>query len=637
MVFEIPSYEEWLQKLETLMKEIQLSEAADFMKLNYNCPDSEKTGEGKGSCGGGQNKKSNVSIPDIPEELMRGRDFDVLKSAAARNEFNLKTTKKDGMYETTYRVMISPKKVPQNWKSKTNSIDDTTTWYDPKYMKEVPFGNGKSTIIKPIDSEIEKKISLPAGKESGYLFRGMSYEEFENINKSGFIKTSAEYNFDFQGDMTFFTDSKETASNYASGFAPWQYGPTPDKPAVMIKIRDPGNHEPGTTEGEIGIKGKIPSDLIEEVYFGRPVSMTQGYTEIVNDKFNKSVYKGNGSSYKSTVAWESIPYKKQKHDSALEDAANFIKLNYNCPDSEKSGEGPGSCGGKNETHKDLPNGYKLTIKQSPFDKNQNTYEVTNSKGQMVLSTPHIKKLEKYTKDIKSIPQVPKPESKPPESIPVSKPAKPQGSELKSGPGKVTLTWSAPDSPGKMTSNQFRIEYPNKAATVITVRFPKTNTKIASKLTKVLASIPPKLAVTSKKFVLLDHTDKKDKEASIQYGKNFVTAASFNKIDQSVTFFDINESPISKDVLIHELVHALDSKHEMISRSDEYKKAVSMDSELGTKSRFTSSYARDSYRVKKNDPLEEDMADGVSQYLKDGNKFSERFPNRAKFYAKILGE
>lgn len=37
-----------------------------------------------------------------------------------------------------------------------------------------------------------------------------------------------------------------------------------------------------------------------------------------------------------------------------------------------------------------------------------------------------------------------------------------------------MIWSAPDAPGKMTSNQFRIQYPNKAATVITVRFPKTN-------------------------------------------------------------------------------------------------------------------------------------------------------------------
>ncbi|NLH78697.1 MAG: hypothetical protein GX465_16845, partial [Acidobacteria bacterium] len=322
-------------------KEVALNEAYKkiaqdifdtHVKLNYNCPADEKIGSGKGSCSGNTDNKSSDVIPDIPKDIVLGKDFDTIRAAINRKEFNLKTTKKEGMYETTYRIMISPKKIPQNWKSKINSIDSTTTWYDPKYMKEVPFGNGKSTILKPINPEMEKVISLPSGKESGYLFRGMSYEEFENINKSGFIKTLAEYNFDFQGDMTFFADDKGTASNYASGFAPWQYGPTIDKPAVMIKIRDPGNHEPGATEGEIGIKGKIPADLIEEVYFGHPVSMTQGYTEIINDKFNKSVYKGNGSSYKATVAWESRPYKNQKQ-------------NANCKQEEKVGSGPGSCSG----------------------------------------------------------------------------------------------------------------------------------------------------------------------------------------------------------------------------------------------------------------------------------------------------
>jgi hypothetical protein len=42
------------------------------------------------------------------------------------------------------------------------------------------------------------------------------------------------------------------------------------------------------------------------------------------------------------IRWE----KQQKQDSSyLEDVTNFIKLNYNCPDSEKVGSGPGSCGG----------------------------------------------------------------------------------------------------------------------------------------------------------------------------------------------------------------------------------------------------------------------------------------------------
>ena len=252
----------------------------------------------------------------------------------------------------------------------------------------------------------------------------------------------------------------------------------------------------------------------------------------------------------------------------LSDASNYSqKLNYNCPDSEKSGEGPGSCGGKTETH-----------------------------------------------------------------------SMPEPSKLKSEPGKVTLTWTAPDSPSKITGSQFKIQFLNNSTT-ITVRYPKSDTKAAPRLARMLASVPPKLAVNVKKFILTDNPNKTDAIASKQYGKEFITAASFNKIDQSIAFFGRNgfTASISKDVLIHELTHALDAKLGTISRTKEYKQAVEMDSKLGKKSEFTSSYARDSYKVKYNDPLEEDMADGVPQYLKDGNKFSERFPNRAKFYAKMLGE
>ena len=305
---------------------------------------------GPGSCGGNKpNEKHEPEKPifdGVPQDLKLGNEFKSEKQAVSRNEFNFKTEKKQGMYDTVYKIRVIPKKIPTEWKNKKDTLDDKNIWYDPTYMKEIPFGNGKSTVVIPINPEIENQMKLPSGKEEGYLFRGMSYEEFEGIKKNGYIKTEAQYNFDFQGDMTFFSDEKSTAANYASGFAPWQYAPTIDKPAIMIKVKDPGNHEKGTTEGEIGIRGKISDELITEVYVGRPVSMVEGYFEIVDDKYNNNVYRGNASPYKSNVIWEIIPYNKQKQDSSyLEDVTNFIKLNYNCPDSEKIGSGPGSCGG----------------------------------------------------------------------------------------------------------------------------------------------------------------------------------------------------------------------------------------------------------------------------------------------------
>jgi hypothetical protein len=60
--------------------------------------------------------------------------------------------------------------------------------------------------------------------------------------------------------------------------------------------------------------------------------MVEVYFEIVDDKYNNNVYRGNAFPYKSNVIWEIIPYNKQKQDSSyLEDVTNFIKLNYKCP------------------------------------------------------------------------------------------------------------------------------------------------------------------------------------------------------------------------------------------------------------------------------------------------------------------
>lgn len=212
------------------------------------------------------------------------------------------------------------------------------------------------------------------------------------------------------------------------------------------------------------------------------------------------------------------------------------------------------------------------------------------------------------------------------------------SDLKLQPAKITsLGTSKFGSSEKMRYEKFKLEF-SKASSNISIRVPNTNNKAAKTLTKMLSLIPEKLATTIKSFAITDQPDKDDILVSKQYGTDFVTSASFNPVSHSITFFgeNGNVSSISKSVLIHELTHALDIKLGQISRSYEYKQVVALDSKLGKKSEFTSNYARDSYRVKSNDPFEEDMADGIPLYLKDKDRFSERYPNRAKFYKKLLG-
>jgi hypothetical protein len=89
---------------------------------------------------------------------------------------------------------------------------------------------------------------------------------------------------------------------------------------------------------------------------------------------------------------------EQKQDSSyLEDVANFIKLNYNCPDSEKNGSGPGSCGGNTPGKKSFDvskpidhDSYEL-IKNSQTEdsKNLTKEEVRAIKSEYTLVSAYI--------------------------------------------------------------------------------------------------------------------------------------------------------------------------------------------------------------------------------------------------------
>ena len=69
-------------------------------------------------------------------------------------------------------------------------------------------------------------------------------------------------------------------------------------------------------------------------------------------KFLMEISNKNGFIYRPAIKFE-----QKQNSSYLADAFETIKLNYNCPDSEKNGTGPGSCGGnKSDTKKEILEG-----------------------------------------------------------------------------------------------------------------------------------------------------------------------------------------------------------------------------------------------------------------------------------------
>lgn len=80
--------------------------------------------------------------------------------------------------------------------------------------------------------------SIPKDPQFGY--RGMSWEEWQQIERKGFVKSRGVFNLQFQrGDdegYTYFGKDPKTGTTYAHAMAPWQYQISPRRPGVVIAI-----------------------------------------------------------------------------------------------------------------------------------------------------------------------------------------------------------------------------------------------------------------------------------------------------------------------------------------------------------------------------------------------------------------
>lgn len=131
-------------------------------------------------------------------------------------------------------------------------------------------------------------------QRSEYAYRGMSFDEFQEAMRRGYIKSRGGYNLgQIQEGLTFFSPEAESAQYYASGFAPWKYKPTHNKPGVVIAIdKDwmltPEQHS-GVPEGELALEGEIPTYTIDYIYYIIPTEIKWGklrLTEERNGKFS---------------------------------------------------------------------------------------------------------------------------------------------------------------------------------------------------------------------------------------------------------------------------------------------------------------------------------------------------------------
>lgn len=189
--------------------------------------------------------------------------------------------------------------------------EPTRRWYDTRlaHVEKDDWGDGFGSYHTMVNDNLPPDYSteLPVKQEPGKVWRGLSWEEMQDIKNTGMVHSHGTYNIgDVQNGLTYFADNPDMAESYAGNFAPPANMATFDRPAYMIKVADPG--ENGAVRlphipGEVGLKGPIPASKIEEIYELQPFEVHVGEYDLMTDHGLPEATFSQGSSQKPGAAF----------------------------------------------------------------------------------------------------------------------------------------------------------------------------------------------------------------------------------------------------------------------------------------------------------------------------------------------
>jgi hypothetical protein len=181
---------------EIYQDQVYLQDVSDFMKLNYNCPDSEKTGSGPGSCSGSESSQSKIlslknKIKELEKSVSEGKstfDNSYEKYKLLANELKLEMEKEKSTSNNkninniiTEPEPVSPEKALSDYQNYAyTAINDylrksNMVKQDPHQTKNI------QNLIKTIDSEMNanplKSDILVFRADNG----GISTDAFEKL------------------------------------------------------------------------------------------------------------------------------------------------------------------------------------------------------------------------------------------------------------------------------------------------------------------------------------------------------------------------------------------------------------------------------------------------------------------------
>lgn len=150
--------------------------------------------------------------------------------------------------------------------------------------KDDGYGEKRSKVFSYPGLELEEEVP----QEPGLVYRGMSAEEWNEIQQSGFIRSRGWYNIGKgQKMLTFFGEAGQ-AQYYASGFTPWPFKPSAEYPGIVVAIPEDltmtslqSRHVPA---GERAVKGRIPVSEIAQVWAVVPLEIPVVNMEMIWDQ-----------------------------------------------------------------------------------------------------------------------------------------------------------------------------------------------------------------------------------------------------------------------------------------------------------------------------------------------------------------
>jgi hypothetical protein len=135
------------------------------------------------------------------------------------------------------------------------------------------------------------------------MHRGMSDEELREALSRGFFHSRGDWNLPGQDALTFFSSRPSQAESYASGFAPWQFKPTFDRPAWVASVKRPSEIAQIVGETELGVKGPVSVDDLVALHRGDVYGMDAANWNLVDDWGTKHL---SGTAPSSYVTWSPV-------------------------------------------------------------------------------------------------------------------------------------------------------------------------------------------------------------------------------------------------------------------------------------------------------------------------------------------